>query len=97
MNAALKQTSCPIHGREGIGLVCEHIALAVGRLEKIGFFWGDDSDTARPDAWCSGCDLALNSLHGASSEAWFIAARFKVFCAKCWDDAKHICGGFQRS
>ena len=53
------QIQCPIHGREGIGLVCEHIAVAVDRGERVGFYWGDDSDTARPDAWCLTCERAL--------------------------------------
>jgi len=97
MNAAPKETSCPIHGREGIGLVCEHIAFAVDRAERVGFYWGNDSDTARPDAWCSECERSLVSLNSASSEQWFVAARFKTFCAKCWDEAKHVCGGFPRS
>ena len=33
------QIQCPIHGREGIGLVCEHIAVAVDRGERVGFYW----------------------------------------------------------
>jgi hypothetical protein len=37
---------------------------------------------------------ALEALKGASSEQWFLDARFKTFCAKCWDDAKRVCGGF---
>jgi hypothetical protein len=90
------QTQCAVHGRQGIGLVCEHIALAVDRGERVGFFWGDDTDTARPDAWCLKCEQALLALHGASSEGWFRDAGFKVVCAKCWDDAKIICGGFKR-
>jgi len=88
------QTQCAVHGREGIGLVCEHIAFAVDRAERVGFFWGDDTDTARPDAWCLKCEQALLALDGASSEQWFRDAGFKVVCAKCWDDAKIICGGF---
>jgi hypothetical protein len=76
--------------------VCEHLALAVDLRTQVGFFWGDDTDTARPDAWCSRCEQALVALHGASSEQWFLAARFKVFCAKCWDEAKRVCGGFAR-
>jgi hypothetical protein len=88
------QTQCPVHGREGIGLVCGHIAFAVDRGERVGFFWGDDSDTARPDAWCLACEQELRALNGASSEQWFRDAHFKVFCAKCWDEAKNICGGF---
>ena len=88
------QTQCPVHGHEGIGLVCEHIAFAVDRGERVGFFWGDDTDTARPDAWCLQCEQELRSLNGASSGQWFRDAHFKIFCAKCWDEAKHICGGF---
>jgi hypothetical protein len=88
------QIRCQVHGREGIGLVCEHIAIAVDRGERIGFFWGNDTDTARPDAWCQVCERSLVALNGASSEQWFREARFKVFCAKCWDEAKRICGGF---
>jgi hypothetical protein len=86
------QTQCPVHGR--IGLVCEHIAFALDRAERIGFFWGDDTDTARPDAWCLKCEQQLRALNGASSEQWFRDAHFKIFCAKCWDEAKYICGGF---
>ena len=42
------------------------------------------------------CERALLALNGASSEQWFQEAGFKVFCAKCWDEAKRICGGFGR-
>jgi hypothetical protein len=83
-----------VHGRQGIGLVCRHIASAVDRGERVGFFWGDDTDTARPDAWCSECETALVSLAGAPSDGWFVDAGFKIFCALCWDEAKAVCGGF---
>jgi len=90
----VKQANCQVHGTQGVGLVCEHIAFAVDRKERIGFFWGDDTDLARPDAWCSQCEGALLALDGASSEQWFKDAHFKIFCARCWDVAKHVCGGF---
>ena len=90
----MKQTNCPVHGQQGIGLVCRHLAHAVDRGEKVGFYWGDDTDTSRPDAWCAKCEKALVALKGASSEQWFKDAEFKIFCASCWDEAKVICGGF---
>jgi len=83
---------CVTHGRQGIGLVCTHIAHASLRRKRVGFFIGDDVDFARPDAWCLQCEQALLALHGASSEKWFEAGGFKVFCASCWDEAKTICG-----
>lgn len=88
-----QETNCIAHGRQGIGLVCCHIAEAVDRGEVVGFFWGDDTDTARPDAWCSRCEAALVALQGAASEQWFLDGRFKVFCAACWDHAMLVCGG----
>ena len=48
----MRQTIYPSHGKQGVGLVCAHIAHAVDQGAKIGFFYGDDTDTARPDAWC---------------------------------------------
>jgi hypothetical protein len=39
-------------------------------------------------------EQALRTLDGASSQQWFQDANFKIFCAKCWDEAKRVCGGF---
>lgn len=81
---------CPRHGRQGIGLVCTHVARAIDSGAPVGFFWGDDDDTARPDAWCRNCEQALLALGGASSEGWFRAAGFEILCASCWDEAKRV-------
>lgn len=81
---------CPEHGRQGIGLVCTHIALAIDSAEPVGFFWGNDADTARPDAWCMACEQALRETPaGQPTETWFLACDFKILCAACWDIAKH--------
>jgi hypothetical protein len=81
--------NCVEHGRQGIGLVCIHIAKAIESGQQVGFFWGDDSDTARPDAWCWECEQALLSLlPGQTSDAWFHDCEYKVLCAACWDLAK---------
>src|SRR5678815_2268421 len=74
------QVVCATHGRQGIGLVCTHLAHAVDRGERVGFYWGDETDTARPDAWCTECESALIALNGASSAQWFKDAGFKIFC-----------------
>jgi hypothetical protein len=90
----MKKVNCTSHGEQGIDLVCKHVAVAVDSGARVGFFWGDDTDTARPDVWCSECEKTLLALNGRSSEKWFLEAEFKVFCAKCWDQAKAVCGGF---
>ena len=87
----MAEVSCPQHGRQGIGLVCTHIAHAVDAGEPVGFFWGDDTDTARPDAWCRDCERALRLVPaGAETATWFQRCDFKVFCAACWDHAKTV-------
>ena len=83
--------TCPQHGRQGIGLVCTHIAHAVDSGQLVGFSWGDETDTARPDAWCWACEQGLRAVpRGQSTEAWFLACDYKIFCAACWDHAKEV-------
>jgi hypothetical protein len=83
-----KTVNCGTHGSQEIALVCTHVAHAFDSGAPVGFFWGDDTDTARPDAWCRECERSLVALAGASSEKWFVAADFKIICASCWDEAK---------
>ena len=92
----MNNTICQVHGDQGIGLVCKHIAHALNRGERTGFFWDDETDTARPDAWCTQCEMALRALNDESSEQWFRDAEFKIFCALCWDEARAVCGGFSQ-
>ena len=94
----MAEVSCTKHGRQGIGLVCTHIAHAVESGDPVGFFWGDDTDTARPDAWCSDCERALRQIpNGATTAAWFKNCEFKVLCAACWDHAKSVLHNAQGS
>ena len=85
-----KTANCPTHGLQGIGLVCTHVAHAIDSGERVGFFWGDDTDTARPDAWCAACEQKLVALKGASAEGWFVEAEFKILCTQCWDEARRL-------
>jgi hypothetical protein len=92
----MQTTTCSTHGAQGIGLVCTHVAHALLSGAKVGFFWGDETDNARPDAWCKQCELALRKAgpeHGEHGGEWFTAGEFKVLCAACWDEANAVCGG----
>ena len=79
---------CEQHGTQGIGLVCQHVLSSHISLNKKsnGFFWSDDSDQARPDAWCNDCEEKL--LKDQFDEAWYEQAGFQTLCALCWDAAK---------
>lgn len=85
-----KKANCRKHGLQGIGLVCTHVAHAIDSGADVGFFWGDDTDTARPDAWCASCERKLLALKGAPSDRWFVECDYKVLCAACWDEAKRV-------
>jgi hypothetical protein len=91
-----KSVSCSIHGTHGIGLVCVHVANGLLRGDQVGFYWSDNTDLARPDAWCKDCETALRHPNDTSSEVWLANADFKMLCALCWDEAKAVCGGFKQ-
>ena len=66
------------------------MANAIDSGKAVGFFWGDDTDTARPDAWCWACEQGLRAVPaGQSTEDWFLACDLKVLCAECWNLAKY--------
>ena len=88
-------TECVRHGKQGFGIVCIHVALAIDSGEKVGFFWSPDPEMARPFAWCAACETYLDE-HGGDVEQLAKVAAFKIICAKCWDEAKSILYGHQQ-
>ena len=80
------RVNCCEHGDQGISLVCIHAAIAIDSGEPSGFYWSDNTDLARPDAWCHACEERL--VGEGWSETWFKDADFKILCAVCWDLAK---------
>lgn len=74
---------CCVHGDQGVGLMCMHAAVAIDSGKYVGFFWNDNVDLARPDAWCSACEYRLQCE--GWSESWSEDAGFKILCAACWD------------
>jgi hypothetical protein len=66
-------------------------SYALDSGESVGFFWGDDTDMVRPDAWCRSCEQApLVVPKGPSTANWFLACDYEVFSASCWDYAKQV-------
>ena len=90
-----RNVTCVHHGCCGIGLVCTHVAHAIDRGELVGFCWGAQTDLAQPDAWCDECNEKRKNPGTKTEEEWFREAEFKVLCEHCWDEAKHVCGGFR--
>lgn len=80
---------CVQHGKQGIGVVCIHIAKAIKTSTQVGFFWSPDPELTRPFAWCAACEQYLNENDG-DVEKLATIAEFVIICAKCWDEAKAI-------
>ena len=70
-------------------------AHAIDRGELVGFYWGTQSDLARPDAWCAECNEKRKNPGLRTEDKWFQEADFKMLCEHCWDEAKRVCGGFR--
>ena len=83
--------NCDIHGEQGIGLVCTHIAHAIDSRDKVGFITSKSEDTEKPDAWCSECERNLTTNSEMTRKQWFEQAGFKILCASCWDEARNAC------
>ena len=82
---------CPRHGKQGFGILCIHVVKAIDTGEKIGFFWSEDEEMARPFAWCAACEAY--HVEQGDFEKLAKVAEFKILCAKCWDMAKAVqCG-----
>jgi hypothetical protein len=73
------QTQCPVHGREGIGLVCEHIAFAVTVASGSASFGAMTPipPVRMPGAWSAG-KRCLPSMvrHPSSGSAALISRCF---------------------
>lgn len=86
------QIDCTKHGRQQFALACIHVANAIDSDEQVGFYWGDNTDMGRPDAWCGACEKKRLANNGAWSDELFKQGDFKFLCVRCWDEAKDVLG-----
>lgn len=82
-----RTVECPVHGKQGIGIACIHVALAIDSGAQVGFFWSEDDQMARGFAWCGNCESRLLDNDGDFTKIKE-TAQFKILCAGCWDEAK---------
>lgn len=81
---------CAQHGRQPATFVCQHIVQTLKDGEPRGFWWADDQDTPRPDAWCSACEAKVQESGGEWNDENETFAGVKLLCASCYDKAKEI-------
>ena len=88
-----QKVECAKHGQQHFALTCVHVAMAIDSGKKVGFYWGDETDLGRPDAWCAACEKKVQENGGVWSDELFKQADFKFLCVKCWDEAKLVLYG----
>ena len=81
---------CDEHGRQPATFVCQHIVQTLKDGEPRGFWWADDPDKSRPDAWCSACEAKVQESGGEWNDENEVFAGVKLLCGLCYDRAKAI-------
>lgn len=81
---------CQTHGETDATYVCRHIVDSIDTGKAVGFFSPEDSDMARPDAWCAECNEVCRSEGGEWTEKALEFVQVTVLCGGCYDRAKAV-------
>jgi hypothetical protein len=85
-----KYVECSTHGKQQATFVCQHIIQTMRDGKARGFWWADDAENTRPDAWCSDCEAKVQETNGEWNDESEAFARVKLLCGACYDRAKEI-------
>ncbi|MDH5543943.1 MAG: hypothetical protein OEZ43_00025 [Gammaproteobacteria bacterium] len=81
---------CCTHGKQQATFVCQHIVQTLSDGEARGFWWANDPENSRPDAWCSACESMVQKTNGEWTDDSEEFAGVKLLCGACYDIAKKI-------
>jgi len=84
----MKTVECNIHGSQPETFVCQHIVQGLVEGVPYGFWWGANSEDARPDAWCTLCNELLAAAGGEWTDEILAVAQVTLLCGACYDKAK---------
>ncbi|MGI9341500.1 MAG: hypothetical protein ACR2QV_01535 [Gammaproteobacteria bacterium] len=82
--------ACDEHGQQQATCVCQHIVQTLADGEPRGFWWANDPDSARPDAWCSECEARVQDTGGEWNDENEGFAGVTLMCGACYDRAKEV-------
>lgn len=83
MSEQSEPVECDLHGTSYATFTCCHLAEG----SNLGFFYNDDPEDPRPDAWCAKCD-ELMMADGGWNEENEKYADITLLCAYCYDQTK---------
>ena len=81
---------CAEHGKQQATYVCQHVAETLADGQPRGFWWANDPDIPRPDAWCSECEAKVQQTGGDWKNESKAFAGVTLLCGACYDKAKEI-------
>ncbi|GDY26276.1 hypothetical protein AHAT_21660 [Agarivorans sp. Toyoura001] len=81
----MKRVECSIHGLQQETFVCQHIVQTVKDGVPRGFWWANDPDNQRPNAWCSACEMKVQETGGEWTEESESFAGVSLLCGACYD------------
>lgn len=90
MNDEQKYVECSEHGKQQETFVCQHIIETLEDGKARGFWWANDPENPRPDAWCSECEKKVQASNGEWNDENEAFAGVKLLCGACYDRAKEI-------
>ena len=90
MSASAKLVECGEHGTQQATYVCQHVVQTLRDGKARGFWWAEDPDNPRPDAWCSECEARVQQSGGEWNTENEALARVTLLCGACYDQAKAI-------
>ncbi|MDH5672727.1 MAG: hypothetical protein OEZ06_11295 [Myxococcales bacterium] len=79
---------CPEHGRQPAAFVCQHIIEGLNEGLAHGFYWAEQPEFDRPDAWCGSCQRLVEEQGGEWTESAQEQACIGMLCGLCYDQAK---------
>lgn len=81
---------CCLHGEQQETFVCQHIVQTLNDEIPRGFWWADNPENPRPDAWCSECEAMVQRTGGEWNDESEAFAQVKLLCGVCYDQAKQV-------
>jgi hypothetical protein len=81
---------CEEHGSQQETFVCQHIKEGLTEGQPYGFWWSDDPENARPDAWCTMCNKLVSENEGEWTDELLEIVQVKLLCGRCYDEAKSM-------
>ncbi len=83
-----RTVECDEHGPQPETFVCQHIVQGLVEGRPYGFWWADDPENSRPDAWCTACNDLLKKHGGEWNDTTESFAGVKLLCGACYDTAR---------